>query len=612
MKRFSILLRVILLSTVLLIVLIGSVIYLSRQISHHKSTMFSQVELLSVVSEAQSASQAFGDVKYWLSDLAVSMLMHSERRSNSAREELFARLDQLEPHNPNAVAHIRKQVDLLMAKALLAVDAYAKYERVLGNSLMSASRVHIREAEKGISELVRHLRVKAFRNRDMALEESARTQRLTIFVVLLASLFGMTLTFFVGRSIHRTLGERDRLALANETSQKALIERESRLDAILTTVADAIITIDTKGRIMTFNPAATRIFGYQVNEVIGQSVGMLMSPEDSARHNGYIEHFMRHGHGGGPMRSNREILGRNKFGREFPIHISLSQMEVGGKVMFAGILRDVTELKRHEGELLSAKDAAVLANRSKTEFLANMSHELRTPLNAIIGFSEMMKMEALGPIQPPEYREYVRDIRSSGTHLLDVINDILDMSKIEIGEATVADSEVSIAAVMSSCLRMVDERAKRGDVQLLAEGLDHLPLLLADARMLKQILLNLLSNAVKFTECQGSVRIFGGIDGDKQLFITVADTGIGMTNEGLAKAFAPFQQVDNSLQRKFEGTGLGLPLVKSMMELHDGTASLESTLGVGTIATIRFPATRVARDLTAPNLLTDQDRARAS
>jgi signal transduction histidine kinase len=182
-------------------------------------------------------------------------------------------------------------------------------------------------------------------------------------------------------------------------------------------------------------------------------------------------------------------------------------MDVGGQRMYAGILRDATELKRHESALVDARDSADLANRAKTEFLANMSHELRTPLNAIIGFAEIMHLELFGSVGPPEYREYVIDIQNSGHHLLEVINDILDMSKIETGEMALTDAEVDIPKIVASSLRLVGERAAKSAVKLVNDGFDGLPKICADVRMFMQILLNPLSNAVKFTEPGGLVSI---------------------------------------------------------------------------------------------------------
>ena len=506
MRQVSILFRVLLLSAVLLSTLMGSLYYLGRQNSHHQAMMRHQEELLDTVAIAQSASKSFGDLKYWLTDLAVSLLMQSERRVLAKSETLDRALARLEANDTEAVADIRHSVRLLKEKAFLAIDAYSNDERVLGNSLMAAGRVHIRAAEREISLLVARVKNMMIESRDASLREIDAALRLSLVISLLAVLFGGALTVLIINSIRRTLAERDRLADDNEQTHQALADREMRLNAVLTTVADAIITIDRQGRIMTFNPAASRIFGYGETESIGRNIELLMRRDNQDDHDNFFTNFIDNG-GAQPMAERREIIGRHKDGREFPVQIALGQMDVGGQRMYAGILSDVTELNRHESALVDARDSADLSNRAKTEFLANMSHELRTPLNAIIGFAEIMHLELFGSVGPPEYREYVIDIQNSGHHLLEVINDILDMSKIETEEMALTDAEVDIPKIVASSLRLVGERAPKSAVKLVNDGFDGLPKICADVRMFMQILLNPLSNAVKFTEPGGLVSI---------------------------------------------------------------------------------------------------------
>ncbi|MGH7125088.1 MAG: sensor histidine kinase [Stellaceae bacterium] len=250
-----------------------------------------------------------------------------------------------------------------------------------------------------------------------------------------------------------------------------------------------------------------------------------------------------------------------------------------------------TERRNREAE--DARHAAESANRSKSRFLAVMSHELRTPLNAIIGFSDLIRNQSLGPLLPAKYREYAGDIHVSGQNLLAVINDILDMAKIEDGKMVLFEEAIDLGEQIGAAMRFVAERARQGQVALDREIAAGLPPLLADQRSIRHILLNLLSNAIKFTHGGGriSVRVdrtrAGGLE------LVVADTGIGMSPEHLAVALTPFGQVANELTRRHDGTGLGLPLVKSLSELHGAAMEIESALGHGTTVRIAFPVERV-------------------
>jgi len=243
--------------------------------------------------------------------------------------------------------------------------------------------------------------------------------------------------------------------------------------------------------------------------------------------------------------------------------------------------------------LRKAKEEAELANRSKSEFLANMSHELRTPLNAIIGFSEVIAKQLFGPVGSERYGDYAKDIYDSGVHLLDIINDILDVSKAEAGKLDLHETVVELGASAEAALRLLKERAAAGHVNLSAIATASMPPILADERIIKQILINLLSNAVKFTPAGGSVTLEVGIETNGELVILVRDTGIGIAEDDLPAVLSPFGQVESSLSRKHAGTGLGLPLVKSLAELHGGSFELQSIEGAGTTAIVRLPSKRV-------------------
>lgn len=266
---------------------------------------------------------------------------------------------------------------------------------------------------------------------------------------------------------------------------------------------------------------------------------------------------------------------------------------IGDDDFMSGTVRDITERKQAEDKILLAMQNAERANHAKSNMLANMSHELRTPLNAIIGFSSTMIAETFGPLNNDKYREYLDDINQSGIHLLDLINDILDLSAIEADAVELQEENISTSELIEITMRLIKPRANDGHVTLTSSIAHDIPMLFADERRVKQILLNLLSNAVKFTPEDGVVSVNAHMNGAGSLAITVKDTGVGMDEGEVKHAMSKFGQLDTDLDRKHEGTGLGLPLTKGLMELHDGTLIIQSEKGLGTTITVTFPKARV-------------------
>jgi signal transduction histidine kinase len=266
------------------------------------------------------------------------------------------------------------------------------------------------------------------------------------------------------------------------------------------------------------------------------------------------------------------------------LRLTGSATSEGGSIIF---LSDFTAIKEREESLRRAKREAEAANASKTRFLANMSHELRTPLNAIIGFSEILTGQFFGGLNE-KYLDYSQDILRSGRHLLAVINDVLDLSKSESGRMVLSARRLDMRDVLADCAAMVREQCSAAGLALHVAAMEQELLLDGDEAKLRQILLNLLSNAIKFTERGGAVSLAADA-GDSALTVTVADTGIGMSPEDVEIAFQPFGQVDNRLERRYEGTGLGLPLTKALMELHQGRITIDSARGQGTRIILTFP-----------------------
>ena len=254
---------------------------------------------------------------------------------------------------------------------------------------------------------------------------------------------------------------------------------------------------------------------------------------------------------------------------------------------------DISDRRRDEAQLRAAKEQAESANKAKSEFLTMMSHELRTPLNAIIGFSEMMLERVFGPLNNQRHEDYIKTIHDSGKHLLEMINNILDLSKIEAGRLELRETTISIEAAVADCLSLLRGQAEMGEITLSAHYAKAGLQLYGDRHLFDRILINLLSNAIKFTGSGGSVSVQAGLEADGSLIVAVSDTGIGVSKADIKKALTPFVQIEGLLTRKHEGTGLGLPLTKILVEMHDGSLVFDSQVGVGTDVTLRFPKSRV-------------------
>ena len=406
----------------------------------------------------------------------------------------------------------------------------------------------------------------------------------------------------------------ERQQARRDQDQVRLARASRHIRGILDSMVDAVVTIDSRGRIETFNPAAERMFGYAEAEVIGESVNILLPENLHADHERSMAGY-RPDAGSRIIGSDREVMAVRRDGSVFPITLAVSALRLedqadgrtgagqtgggqtgGGQCVFVGVIRDITKRRQQEAELLASKSQAEMANRAKSEFLATMSHELRTPLNAIIGFSEILDSEFFGKLNDRQ-KACARDIHDSGKHLLDIVNAVLDMSKIEAGRYELTEEVVDPAEALSQCLMMVRDRAQDARVDLrngiVAGG--ELPAVWLDRRAFKQVVLNLLSNAVKFTPDGGRVTLSAQVDEDGSLAVSVADTGIGIAPEFMEHLFQPFRQADNTVSRSFEGTGLGLSISKNFMELHGGTLTCVSTPGVGTTMTARFPASRIVK-----------------
>ncbi|NQU56283.1 MAG: PAS domain S-box protein [Rhodospirillales bacterium] len=370
-----------------------------------------------------------------------------------------------------------------------------------------------------------------------------------------------------------------------------LHEAQGYAAAMIENTAEGMVSIDEKGIIESFNPAAARIFGYQPEEVIGHNVSMLIPQADRTEHDKYVLNSTLHA--SRIINQARDLFGQRKNGKLFPMELNVSRMPIQGQTKFIGILHDITDRKLSEEGILLARAQAEIASRAKSELLANMSHELRTPLNAIIGFSQMYMGQTFGPLGNEKYHEYALDIYDSSNHLLELINDILDVSAIEAGKLELHEDEIDLNRTIKAMIRIIRPRAKQDKIALTYLAVDAMPRLQGDERRIKQILLNILSNAVKFSQPGGQVTLKTEPSAVGGLNISVTDSGIGMNKEQTALAIEKFGQVDSGLNRKQDGTGLGLPLTIALVEQHGGTLSIQSETGVGTTVTIALPPERM-------------------
>ena len=384
-------------------------------------------------------------------------------------------------------------------------------------------------------------------------------------VAMIAALCAITLA---ARAIQR-----------RQAQDEAKIRDTAALHQLMTDHASDLITRHSESGTIAFaSPASVNLMGAAPSELVGLSPAMFVHIQDLAS----VEQAIAMATDGEPQSIQFRL--RHKDGSYLVVEMRCQPVEDG----IVAVTRDITTLKQIETDLTAARDAAEEASRAKSRFLANMSHELRTPLNAIIGFSDIMRQEILGPMGNERYREYAGLIRDSGQHLVDLISDLLDMSKIEAGKFAIDAKPFELGALIEECISMVRVTADSAGVILARDLAEELPSLIADRRALKQSLINLLSNAIKFTPAEGRVTVAAYNDGDA-LLLQVRDTGVGIPQKDLARIGRPFEQVEGELQRLHKGTGLGLSLVKALAELHGGAMQIDSALGDGTTVSLRLP-----------------------
>jgi PAS domain S-box-containing protein len=401
------------------------------------------------------------------------------------------------------------------------------------------------------------------------------------------------------KAIRDRRGELNCIALVHKdiTQLKVLTHArilETRYRGLLETVPDAIVMVNSTGRIVLVNSHAETLFGYSRDELLGKSIEILLPPRFRE---GHVEYRSRYFSGPKtrPMGAGLALYASRKNGTEFPVEISLSPLHTEDGTFAMSAIRDITDRKRLEEQLRTQNDELEQqnrriheANRLKSEFLANMSHELRTPLNGIIGFAEIMHDGRVGPVSA-EHREYLGDILISAKHLLQLINDVLDLSKVEAGKMEFMPERIDLAMVVGEVRDIVRGLAAKKRIRLRNEIDPALSSIEADLKSLKQILYNYMSNALKFTPEEGEVTIRVVGEGADDFRIEVEDTGIGIGTEEIGRLFVEFQQLDSGISKKYAGTGLGLALTKKIVEAQKGSVGVRSTPGKGSIFHATLP-----------------------
>ncbi len=377
---------------------------------------------------------------------------------------------------------------------------------------------------------------------------------------------------------------------AAETSLRRIEQENYELRAILDTATDGVLVLDRAGRVLSANRSAEALFGYEAKDFAELPFGDLFAPESRRAVLDYLDRLAR-GAAAGILEPGREAIGRVRRGGLVPLYLTIGRVEDGEKL--CAVLRDVTAWKRTEEELINARQQAEKASTAKSEFLAKISHEIRTPLNAIIGFSEVMMDERFGPIGNERYAQYLKDIHTSGGHLISLLNDLLDLSKIEAGKLELTFVSVNLNELVQQCVAIMQQQANRERVIIRTSLPVNLPPIVADARSVRQITLNLLSNSIKFTGAGGQVIVSTALTDDNAVVLRVRDTGVGMSEKELETALEPFRQIATSARWGASGTGLGLPITKALAEANHARFRITSQVDDGTLVEVAFPATRV-------------------
>ena len=640
LRRLSIKTRVLLVSAILIAILAAMTLYTTARLTANSRAVAETAELAELSQLANQTRTAFGEYRYWLTDLAVSLLRLSELNANAAKERLSFKLDELARSRPEIAATIKQDVEEFESDATRAVAEYTADQRVIGNTFLASARQHSIAIDARLTSFVENLNREAAAARSRLQADVARTRIIAAIAVAIAILLGLAATLVVLRSISEPLDdvvvamagisagdlntpipasapdEIGAMARTLELFRGSIIERTKlsahseelrrMIQTAIETISDGFVLFDPDDRLVLCNSRFRELYpkladvaqpGAPFSKIleVGVARGLIDTggqPDDLW----VAERLRRH--------SKPEGLVEYHHG-DIWVRVSEQRTPDGSTVV---VYTDISELKQRQEELEEAMQQAEAANRAKSAFLANMSHELRTPLNAIIGLTEMM-VTNVARFGTDKALDPLRRVHRAGRHLLELINQVLDLSKIEAGKLELNLESVNIPRLLDEVAGTARSLAEQNKNNLTVECPDDIAPLNVDALRLRQVLLNLLSNACKFTKNGDiSLRVVpASADGRAWMDFIVADTGIGMTKDQLDKLFEEFTQVDQSTARRYGGTGLGLAITRRLCRMMDGEVTVRSEAGKGSTFVVRLPAgTGAAPDATAPDA-TDAD-----
>jgi signal transduction histidine kinase/CheY-like chemotaxis protein/HAMP domain-containing protein len=624
LENLSIKARLLLLSSALVLMITASTFYLTHKLADNSDAVTRNAELAKLIDAAQDVRNTFGEYRYWITDLAVSLLRQSEINANATHDRLVKQLDLLASRRPDVAPVLKEEIAKFEASAKLAVERYTDDQRVLGNIALAEARQHSVIINNRLAALVDDLNAEVVRARDQVVADVERTTQVAYIIVAIALVLGMGLTLIVLRSILVPLnavmaamdgvtagrlntpipkvrgGEIGAMAKTLELFRESIIERE-RLAAeterqrrmiatAIETISEGFVLYDPQDRLVLCNSKFRELYpkitdlmvpGTPFPTILRAIVDREMIDLQGRTPDEWIaERLANHANPkGSPEYRYNQVWAR----------ISERRTPDGSTV---GVFTDITELKQRQSELEQAMEQADSANRAKSVFLANMSHELRTPLNAVIGYSEMLREQAEEQ-GIANFTEDLDKIHDAGRHLLSLISDILDLSKIEAGKLEVYLEDVDLPDLVEDVRAIVGPLAAKNSNRLHIDSPPDIGFLHTDRTKLKQCVLNLLSNAAKFTS-NGviSLELKRSRSMDGAMSFIVRDTGVGMTPAQLSKLFQSFVQADASTTKRYGGTGLGLAITKRFCEALGGNVSVQSEPGKGSTFTITLPDRR--------------------